>query len=197
MPTARRPRRRALLPRRSSARSRRAVTGVAMDTAPPSGGLTVKPNPTAAAWLGHLCRLKAGALNLRGCLNAVIRASALGIQTPVCPRNTVGDQRFAATRPDVLVYVTEPLARAVRPGDFKSAINTRRAGHLPARSVGHDMAYKIADIALHVVHEVVKHVAQGQHADQRFVLVQDDQMTDVMLAHQCCGCGHRGVHANR
>jgi hypothetical protein len=32
----------------------------------------------------------------------------------------------------------------------------RAPGHLPARSVGHDMAYKIADIALHVVHEVVK-----------------------------------------
>jgi hypothetical protein len=30
------------------------------------------------------------------------------------------------------------------------------AGHLPSRSVGHDMAYKIADIALHFVHEVVK-----------------------------------------
>jgi hypothetical protein len=31
-----------------------------------------------------------------------------------------------------------------------------RAGHLPARSVGHDMAYKIAGIALHVVQEIVK-----------------------------------------
>ncbi len=30
------------------------------------------------------------------------------------------------------------------------------AGHLSARSVGHDMAHEIADIALHVVQEVVK-----------------------------------------
>ena len=49
------------------------------------------------------------------------------------------------------------------------------------------MAGKVADIAFQFVHQVVEQVAQGQHACQFFVLVNDDEMAKVMLAHERSG----------